>query len=183
GPIEDLAEVARARNILLIEDCAQAHGALYKGRPVGSFGAFGTWSFYPTKNLGGIGDGGALTTCDGKLAESAKTMRNYGQTVRGHHPKCGLNSRLDEIQAAALLARLPYLSSWTDRRRAIAKRYHAEIHNPQVRLLARPVEAERHVYHLFVITSLQRAELKEHLRSQGVESLIHYQVPAHFQSP
>ena len=182
GPIEELLSLARDRDVYLIEDCAQAHGALYKRHPVGSFGAFGTWSFYPTKNLGAIGDAGALTTPDGKLAECATTIRNYGQTSRGYHPRQGLNSRLDEIQAAALIARLPYLSTWTNRRRAIANKYHTEIRHPHVRLLAKPLEAERHVYHLFVITSPHRAALKDHLKSQGVESLIHYPIPAHFQN-
>jgi dTDP-4-amino-4,6-dideoxygalactose transaminase len=183
GPIDQLLSLARERDICLIEDCAQAHGALYSGQPVGSFGAFGAWSFYPTKNLGAIGDAGALTTCNDKLAESASIARNYGQTRRGYHPSRGVNSRLDEIQAAVLLARLPYLSRWTDRRRAIATRYHAEIRHPDVRLLARPVATERHVYHLFVIASPHRAALKHHLKSQGVESLIHYPVPAHLQNP
>jgi dTDP-4-amino-4,6-dideoxygalactose transaminase len=183
GPIEQLLSLVRDSDICLIEDCAQAHRALYKGRPVGSFGTFAAWSFYPTKNLGAIGDAGALTTSEEKLAESATIMRNYGQSSRGHHSKRGLNSRLDEIQAAALLARLPYLGTWTDRRRSIANRYHAEIRHPHVRLLAKPVEAEQHVYHLFVITSRYRAALKDHLKSQGVESLIHYPTPAHFQNP
>ena len=183
GPIEEILCLARDRDICLIEDCAQAHGAFYKRQPVGSFGAIGAWSFYPTKNLGAIGDAGALTTSDEKLAQSATIARNYGQTNRGHHPRRGLNSRLDEIQAAALLSRLPYLSSWTDRRRAIANRYHAEICHPHVRLLAKPIEAERHVYHLFVITSPHRAALKHHLKFKGVESLIHYPVPAHLQNP
>ena len=183
GPIEQLLSLIRDRDICLIEDCAQAHGALYRRQPVGSFGVFGAWSFYPTKNLGAIGDAGALTTSDGKLAETATITRNYGQINRGHHPRHGLNSRLDEIQAAALLARLPYLSSWTDRRRSIANRYHAEIRHPHVRLLAKPAEVERHVYHLFVINSPHRAALMDHLKSQGVESLIHYPVPAHCQDP
>jgi dTDP-4-amino-4,6-dideoxygalactose transaminase len=182
GPIEQLLNLARERNICLIEDCAQAHGALHNGQPVGSFGAFGAWSFYPTKNLGAIGDAGALTTSNGKLANSAALARNYGQTHRGHHPTRGVNSRLDEIQAAVLLTRLPYLSRWTDRRRANASRYHNEIRHPHVRLLAKPVQDERHVYHLFVITSPHRAALKDHLKSEGIESLIHYPLPAHFQS-
>ena len=183
GPIEDLLAITKDRAIHVIEDCAQAHSVLYKGHPVGSFGRVGAWSFYPTKNLGAIGDAGAVTTSSAELAAKARALRNYGQTVRGHHPIRGMNSRLDDVQAAVLFVRLQYLARWTKRRQAIAKQYRERIHHPQVRLLPAPVEAERHVYHLFVITCPQRSALQDHLKSQGVESSIHYPVPAHKQEP
>ena len=183
GPIDELSVLAQDRNIHLVEDCAQAHHARYKGRAIGSFGRFSAWSFYPTKNLGAIGDAGALVTSDEQIAVKAKALRHYGQTMRGNHPVLGMNSRLDEVQAAALLVRLPYLSRWTERRRAIAKRYRQEICHPEVELLVTPTDAERHVYHLFVIVCPRRAALQEYLMSQGIESIVHYRVPAHFQDP
>ena len=179
GPINAMLELAKDHEIHLIEDCAQAHGSRYKGQPVGSFGSFGAWSFYPTKNLGAIGDAGAVTTSSAELAGKARALRHYGQTEPHHHQLLGMNSRLDELQAAILRVRLQHLTGWTKRRREIAKMYHAGIHNPQVRLLPPPAEVERHVYHLFVITCQQRDALQSHLKAQGVESLIHYPFPVH----
>jgi dTDP-4-amino-4,6-dideoxygalactose transaminase len=183
GPIEELLDLAREREIHLIEDCAQAHSGFYKGLQVGSFGTFGAWSFYPTKNLGAIGDAGALTTSHEELASRARALRHYGQTLRAHHPEPGLNSRLDEIQAAALLARLPYLSVWTERRRAIARQYQDGICHPQIRFLTKSNQMDEHVYHLFVIRCLHRNALQSYLRSNGIESLVHYPIPAHQQQP
>ena len=181
GPIEAILALAKDHEVHLIEDCAQAHGARYKGQPVGSFGSFGAWSFYPTKNLGAVGDAGAVATSSAELAGKARALRHYGQTEPHRHQLLGMNSRLDELQAAILRVRLPNLECWTLRRREIAKMYHTGIHNPQVRLLPAPAEAERHVYHLFVITCQQRDALQAHLKAQGVESLIHYPIPVHKQ--
>jgi dTDP-4-amino-4,6-dideoxygalactose transaminase len=183
GPVDELATLGREFGLHLIEDCAQAHGAKLHGRSAGSFGALAAWSFYPTKNLGAIGDAGALTTGDAELAERARVLRNYGQTVRYHHSVLGMNSRLDEAQAAILRVRLGYLSCWIDARRAIARRYYERIRNPHVRVLPLPVDTERHAHHLFVVTTSQRDALQAFLKGVGVESLIHYPVPIHAQSP
>ena len=178
-----LTALCSSHGLALLEDCAQAHGAQYQGRPVGSIGAFGAWSFYPTKNLGAIGDAGAITSNDPDLIAAARQLRNYGQSDRYHHERAGLNSRLDELQAAILLQRMPYLQSWTERRRTIAKRYWAEINNPQLEALAQPLDPLSHVHHLFVLRALenQRETVQEHLAAAGVKTLIHYPVLSHKQ--
>ena len=183
GPVEELLRLTSPRGIHLVEDCAQAHGAMSHGRSAGSFGALGAWSFYPTKNLGALGDGGALSTRSAELADKVVSLRNYGQTVRYHHPHVGMNSRLDEIQAAILRERLPYLDGWTLRRREIAVLYAREIRHPAVQLLPLPAEPERHVHHLCVVTCKQRESLQQHLKDGGVDSLIHYPIPIHHQEP
>jgi len=183
GPLGELQVITNNSGIHMIEDCAQAHGARYKGQVAGSFGTFGAWSFYPTKNLGAIGDSGALTTSRSELAEQASALRNYGQTESHYHQRLGMNSRLDELQAAILRVRLNYLNNWTTRRREIANMYRERIKHPQVRLLPGADQAERHVYHLFVITCPRRDALQAHLRTQGIESLVHYPIPAHKQEP
>jgi dTDP-4-amino-4,6-dideoxygalactose transaminase len=182
GPIDSLLEICASHNLKLIEDCAQAHGAKLRGRAAGSFGAFAAWSFYPTKNLGAVGDAGALTTNDVTLAERASQLRNYGQTVRYYHPHLGLNSRLDELHAAILRVRLAYLSQWTQRRRAIAGHYSRTIREGMVRLLPLPNDPENHVHHLFVLLTDERDRLQEHLQRSGVDCLIHYPIPIHLQT-
>lgn len=167
--------------IALLEDCAQSHLASWNGAVAGSFGRYGAYSFYPTKNLGALGDGGALVCTDAGLAQRATVLRNYGQSVRYHHPELGLNSRLDELQAALLLVRLEWLEGFTERRRQVAEAYHAGIRNPVVRCMAAPAQAQSHVYHLFVVLCEQRDQLARHLREFGVETLVHYPVPVHFQ--
>ena len=179
--LSGLATLCSSHGLYLVEDCAQAHGALYKGKPVGSIGAFGAWSFYPTKNLGAIGDAGALTSNDQELINATRQLRNYGESSRFHHERAGLNSRLDELQAAILLQRLIYLQSWTDRRRAIANRYWAEINNPHINALAQPSDPLEHVHHLFVLRSDRRDKLRNHLDQKGIQTLIHYPVPCHQQ--
>jgi dTDP-4-amino-4,6-dideoxygalactose transaminase len=169
--------------IELIEDCAQAHLARWDGRTAGSLGAAGAYSFYPTKNLGAIGDGGALVTNSDTLARRVARLRNYGQSERYVHPELGMNSRLDELQAALLGERLRWLDGFTERRRAIARRYDAGIRNPRVRLLAPPQQPEAHVHHLYVLLCEDRAALANHLEGRGVQTLIHYPVPAHHQQP
>jgi dTDP-4-amino-4,6-dideoxygalactose transaminase len=167
----------------LVEDCAQAHLAVSGGLRAGAAGSIGAFSFYPTKNLGAIGDGGALTTSSEGIAAKARQLRNYGQSVRYHHPELGMNSRLDEIQAAMLSVRLNLLQEFTDRKRTIARAYRKGISNPGIRLLAPPAHDSSHVYHLFVITCDDRDRLAEHLRGRGVETLIHYPIPVHLQPP
>ena len=179
--LTDLQEICTRRGLLLLEDCAQAHGAHHAGRPVGSIGTFGAWSFYPTKNLGAIGDAGALTSSDPDFLAKAKELRNYGQSDRYHHDLAGLNSRLDELQAALLLQRLPHLQAWTERRRSIAQRYWHEISHPDLELLAPPSDPSSHVHHLFVLRTARREALQRHLEERGIKSLIHYPVPCHRQ--
>lgn len=183
GAVDELSRVAEEFGLHLIEDCAQAHGAKLHGRSAGSFGTFAAWSFYPTKNLGTVGDAGALTTNDAELAERARVLRNYGQTLRYHHSVLGMNSRLDEAQASILRVRLAYLGSWIEARRRIARRYSEGIRNPHIRVLPLPVDVERHAHHLFVVTTPQRDALQSFLKELGVESLLHYPVPMHSQIP
>ena len=172
-----LHRIAAQRSLALIEDCCQAHLATAEGRPVGTIGVAGAFSFYPTKNLGALGDGGAVVTNDAALAARIKRLRNGGQSDRYHHEEAGVNSRLDEIQAAILRARLPRLGAWTGRRRGLAARYRRLLTNtPGV-----DVPAERdpgHVYHLFVVrVEGARERLQTSLASGGIETLIHYPVP------
>ncbi|MGE3956827.1 MAG: DegT/DnrJ/EryC1/StrS family aminotransferase [Vicinamibacterales bacterium] len=171
-----LAAIASRHGLALVEDACQAHLATTDGRPVGTVGVAGAFSFYPTKNLGALGDGGAVVTNDPSLAERVKRLRNGGQTDRYHHLEAGINSRLDEMQAAILRARLPRLREWTDRRRGLAAAYRAGLTGTGgVRVPA--AFDEGHVYHLFVVRTQARAALQAHLASAGVETLVHYPVP------
>ncbi|MCB9496552.1 MAG: DegT/DnrJ/EryC1/StrS family aminotransferase [Fibrobacteria bacterium] len=183
GPVEALSELCRSRGIHLVEDCAQAHGAEASGRPCGTWGSFAGWSFYPTKNLGCLGDGGALSTESEEIDARARVLRNYGQSIRYHHPEVGLNSRLDELQAAILRERLKRLDAWTARRRQVARAYADGIRHPSVRVLPLPSDPRRHVHHLFVVTTPVRDALQGHLKERGVESLFHYPIPVHRQDP
>ena len=162
----------------LLEDCAHAHGAVWNGRHAGVFGQWGAFSFYPTKNLGAKGDAGALVTNSEEIASRVRRLRNYGGTNRYEHPEVGLNSRLDEMQAAILLARLNWLERFNARRQEIARRYLAGIKNPGVAL---PVQSASHVYHLFVVRCPDRDRLAKFLNENGVETLIHYPIAAHHQ--
>ncbi|MBW4521206.1 MAG: DegT/DnrJ/EryC1/StrS family aminotransferase [Scytolyngbya sp. HA4215-MV1] len=167
----------------LLEDCAQAHLARWQGKTAGSLGTWGAYSFYPTKNLGAIGDGGAIVTQNAAIDQQARILRNYGQSQRYHHPQAGLNSRLDELQAALLSTRLAWLEAFTQRRQTIAQAYFAHIHNPQIRLLAEPLALENHVYHLFVLQCTERDRLSAYLTEQGIANLAHYPVPIHQHPP
>ena len=170
-----LEQVARRHSLAIVEDACQAHLATSDGRPVGTIGIAGALSFYPTKNLGALGDGGAVITNDGVLAARIKRLRNGGQTSRYHHQEAGANSRLDEIQAAVLRARLPHLRAWTERRREIGRRYREGLTTAGV---AVPPECDAgHVYHLFPVLSPNRTALQAHLAAGGIETLIHYPVP------
>jgi dTDP-4-amino-4,6-dideoxygalactose transaminase len=170
-----IARVAARHNLAIVEDCCQAHLATSGGRAVGTIGAAGAFSFYPTKNLGALGDGGAVVTNDGALADRVARLRNGGQTDRYHHQEPGINSRLDEMQAAILRARLPRVRGWTERRRALAARYRSRLAGSPVELLAE--RDHGHVYHLFVVTTDEREALQAHLAARGIETLIHYPVP------
>jgi dTDP-3-amino-3,4,6-trideoxy-alpha-D-glucose transaminase len=169
-----LAALASARGLALVEDCCQAHLATCAGQPVGTFGAVGAFSFYPTKNLGALGDGGAIITRDASLAERMKRLRNGGQTDRYHHQEIGVNSRLDELQAAILRVRLPLLRVRTEQRRAMAADYRRRLAGASVVV---PMEKDSgHVYHLFPVRTTRRSALQAHLRSSGIETLVHYPV-------
>lgn len=181
--MERWTALCEKHGIALLEDCAQSHLARWNGKVAGSFGRFGAYSFYPTKNLGALGDAGALISDDTELAQRAAVLRNYGQSVRYQHIELGLNSRLDELQAALLRVRLERLDEFTGRRRHIANAYRGEIANPQIRLLAGPIQAGSHVYHLFVVICEERDRLAQHLKAGGVETYVHYPVPVHSQLP
>jgi len=170
-----LERVASRHGLALVEDACQAHLATAAGRPVGTIGIAGAFSFYPTKNLGALGDGGAVVTGDPTLADRIKRLRNGGQTSRYHHLEAGANSRLDELQAAILRARLPFLRGWTERRREIARRYR-DVLGGAAFAVPREFDAG-HVYHLFPVLTSDRAALQAHLAAAGVETLIHYPVP------
>ncbi|MFC4527468.1 DegT/DnrJ/EryC1/StrS family aminotransferase [Dyella halodurans] len=175
-----LAAVAKQHGLLLIEDAAQAHGAIREGRRAGSFGDAAGFSFFPTKNLGALGDGGAVVTDDAALAARVAALRNYGSDVKYHHPFRGVNSRLDEMQAAMLRVKLKYLDEDIQRRRLVARRYREAIRQPDI-LLPEVVQEEQHVWHLFVVRSSQRDALQRHLRARGIQSQVHYPVPPHLQ--
>jgi len=167
--------IASRHQLAVVEDCCQAHLATCDGQPVGSFGVAAAYSFYPTKNLGALGDGGAITTSDAALAAKVKRLRNGGQADRYHHAEMGVNSRLDEIQAAILSARLPYLARWTNARREVAGQYRRLLAGAPVDV---PPECDSgHVYHLLPILSPSRDRLQAWLRDLGIETLIHYPVP------
>jgi dTDP-3-amino-3,4,6-trideoxy-alpha-D-glucose transaminase len=176
GQAADMAElmpVATRHNLAVVEDCCQAHLATCAGLPVGSFGACGAFSFYPTKNLGALGDGGAIVTDDPALAARAARLRNGGQSEKYRHAEFGVNSRLDEMQAAVLRARLPYLPAWTTARRTFAGAYRDALRD--IHTIAVPAERDAgHVYHLFPIRSRARDGMQTHLRATGIETLIHY---------
>jgi len=171
-----IAAVAARHNVAIVEDCCQAHCATCDGRPVGSFGAAAAYSFYPTKNLGALGDGGAVTTNDQGLAARIRRIRNGGQTDRYHHGEFGGNSRLDEIQAAVLRARLEFLPRWTSRRRELARMYRQRLHGVPRISVPRELDAG-HVYHLFPVLSREREAVRSALTAAGIETLIHYPVP------
>jgi dTDP-4-amino-4,6-dideoxygalactose transaminase len=178
-----IERVAARHHLAIVEDCCQAHLGTAAGRPVGTMGAAGAFSFYPTKNLGALGDGGAVVTNDASLAARIRRLRNGGQIDRYHHQEAGVNSRLDELQAAILRARLPHLAGWTARRRQLAARYRQALAG--VRGVELPPEGDPgHVYHLFVVRVRDqhrrgdaRTALQASLASHGIETLIHYPVP------
>jgi len=174
--LEGLARVASRHNLPIVEDACQAHLATAAGQPVGSVGLASAFSFYPTKNLPAVGDGGAVATNDPAIADKVRRLRNGGQSSRYRHELAGVNSRLDELQAAVLRARLPYLQSWTAKRREIARTYKDAIsHSAAAPLVERD---PGHVYHLFVVRTAegQRDALASHLASRGIETLVHYPV-------
>jgi dTDP-4-amino-4,6-dideoxygalactose transaminase len=179
--MEALGEVARRHSLVVVEDAAQAHGARWRGRPAGSLAAAAAFSFYPTKNLGALGDGGAVTTDDPAVAERLRRLRNHGQSSRYRHEEHSVNSRLDELQAALLGAKLPHLDHWNDERRARVSRYLDLLAESRLRL---PVADDRDYescWHLFVVESDERDVLRERLKAAGIGSDVHYPTPVHLQ--
>jgi dTDP-4-amino-4,6-dideoxygalactose transaminase len=178
--LDSILSIARKHGLRVIEDAAQAHGALYKGRRIGSHGDVVCWSFYPGKNLGAFGDAGAVTTNDSILASRIRCLGNYGSTQKYVNIDKGMNSRLDAIQAAILRVKLRHLDRWTERRRDIANLYGAALKNLELQLPWVPSWATP-VWHLFVIKSKKRNQLREELARSGIQTLIHYPIPPHLQ--
>ncbi len=178
--LQAIQEIANRRGLYLVEDCAQAHGARYQGRPVGSHGHLGCFSFYPTKNLGCFGDGGMVITDDETLAERVRRLRTYGWS-RKYYSEIpgGVNSRLDELQAAILRAKLPHLEGWNMARQERARWYDAALAGAPVLLPEAVAPGQEHVYHLYVVRSPLRDALQDYLRRQGIGSDVHYPLPSH----
>ncbi|BCM76344.1 aminotransferase [Aeromonas caviae] len=180
SPMPDLLAIAREHNLLVLEDCAQAHGAEIQGKRAGNWGDAAGFSFYPGKNLGALGDGGAITTNHDELAQTIKALRNYGSHKKYENLYQGVNSRLDEIQAAMLRVKLPYLEAETIRRQQIAQGYRSGITNPLVNL-PNAIDELAHVWHLFVVRCEKREALQAYLAEHGIQTLIHYPVAPHKQ--
>ncbi len=178
--MDPILEVARAHNIPVIEDCAQAHGAEYRGRRCGTFGLAAAFSFYPTKNLGAYGDAGAVATDDDDVAQRLRQLRNYGEDRRYYHGCQGFNSRLDEMQAAVLRVKLRHLDDWTQARRKRAQAYRERLANTPL-LLPPDAEWARQNYHLFAVRSPERDAIAAHLKRADIGVLMHYPVPIHLQ--
>jgi dTDP-4-amino-4,6-dideoxygalactose transaminase len=173
APMPQIMALARQHGLLVLEDCAQAHGASLQGRKAGSWGDAGAFSFYPGKNLGALGDGGAVVCDDAALAALVRALGNYGSQIKYQHEYAGVNSRLDEIQAAILRVKLARLDADTERRRVIAERFMAQIRNPLI-TVPQATYREGHVWHLFVVTCRDRDALKDYLAEQGIQTNVHY---------
>jgi len=178
--MDKINEIARKYNLLVVEDSAQSHGAYYKDKKSGNLGNASGFSFYPSKNLGALGDAGAITTNDEDLANVIRALRNYGSSKKYINPYKGLNSRLDELQAAILRVKLRYLDKEIENRRKIAELYLSNIKNKKITL---PFlrEPSNHVWHLFVVRAGERERLRKYLEDNGIETMIHYPIPPHKQ--
>ncbi len=180
--MDAIANLANQHGLFIVEDNAQASGALYKGRKTGSFGHVNAHSFYPTKNLGCLGDGGAITTNDDEFARQVRMLRNYGSEVKYKNELLGYNSRLDEIQAAVLSIKLPYLEQWRKEKALLAAAYFKGLQDiSPIQLPADVATDYTHSHHLFVVHVLHREGLAAYLKNQGIETLIHYPIPAYRQ--
>lgn len=178
--MDKILEIAERYELKVLEDCAQAHGAVYKGKKVGTFGIASAFSFYPGKNLGALGDGGAVTTNDEEMAQKVRALGNYGSDIKYHHIYKGCNSRLDEVQAGLLRVKLHKLDFWNQKRSEIADKYLSKINNPAVILPKRDCEGTQ-VWHLFVIRCNTRDKLEEFLNKKGIGTNKHYPIPMHLQ--
>jgi dTDP-4-amino-4,6-dideoxygalactose transaminase len=178
--MDPIGEAARRHGLWVLEDAAQAHGARYKGRHAGGLCDAAAWSFYPSKNLGAFGNGGAVTTDNDDLAERLRAWRNYGSKTKYKNEVRGFNSRLDEIQAAVLRVKLKYLDDWNERRKRIAHLYLQYLKETDLGLPFVPAWADP-VWHLFVVRNHNRESLRRHLSEMGIATLIHYPTPPHLQ--
>lgn len=178
--LDPILEIARKHNLLVLEDAAQAHGARYKGRRIGVHGDAVAWSFYPGKNLGAFGDGGAITTNDPEIADRIRVLRNYGSRIKYENEVQGFNSRLDPIQAAILRVKLKCLDEWNARRKLIAASYISHL-PPTITLPYVPDWADP-AWHLFVVRTQKREQLQNHLTKSGVGTMVHYPIPPHLQA-
>lgn len=174
--MEKIMEIANRHKLKVVEDCAQAHGAERNGKKAGTFGDVGSFSFYPGKNLGALGDGGAAITNDENLAVRMRAYGNYGAEIKYRHDLMGVNSRLDELQAAFLDVKLKKLTEYTDFRRKVVKDYYNGINNPKITLMSYPAEEKSHVWHLVVLKCEKRDELQAYLSNKGIATLIHYPI-------
>jgi len=180
-PMDEIMQLANEKSLHVIEDNAQAQGASYKGQPTGSFGTINATSFYPSKNLGALGDAGAITTQHEELYDEARLWRNLGTTAKYRHEIPGYNARLDSLQAAFLSVKLPFLAQWNNERRRIAERYTRNLSNVSSLVLPTTHTMGEHVFHLFVIQTPERDKLQLALAQQKIQTLIHYPVPIHLQ--
>jgi dTDP-4-amino-4,6-dideoxygalactose transaminase len=183
GQMADLTpvkQICERHNLALIEDAAQAHGAEYFGQRAGSVGRVGCFSFYPTKNLGALGEGGAAITNDDAVAPRIRALRDHAQSVRYHHEELGFNYRMDGLQAAALSVKLRYLDQWNVKRRDVAMRYQNVLSSSSL-ILPLELKNRRHVWHLYVVRHPKRDRLKEALTNSGIETGLHYPIPIHLQ--
>jgi dTDP-4-amino-4,6-dideoxygalactose transaminase len=178
--LDSLIAICNKHNLYLVEDAAQAQGARYKGKTVGSFGIMACYSFYPGKNLGACGEAGGLTTNNDEIAAHLRSLRNHGSTVRYHHDEIGYNYRMGGLEGASLSIKLKYLEGWNNRRREIANRYYSEINNPKIMLQLKPDWADG-ISHLAVITTEDKDELVKYLLNNGINAAFHYPVPCHLQ--
>lgn len=178
--MDKIMEIAKKHNLIVVEDCAQAHGALYKGKRIGSFGDAAGFSFYPGKNLGALGDAGAAVTNNKEIADKVRALGNYGSDYKYHHIYQGNNSRLDEMQAAFLSAKLPILDKMNEERRRIAKMYIEGIKNPDI-ILPYVIEDAVPVWHVFAVRTERRDELAQYLADNGIGTNKHYPIPMHMQ--
>jgi dTDP-4-amino-4,6-dideoxygalactose transaminase len=179
--MDAINEIANRYNIKVIEDAAQAHNAIYNTKKVGNLGHAAAFSFYPVKNLGALGDGGAITTNDEDLARTIRMLRNYGSEVKYEHKYLGINSRLDEIQAAILRVKLKHLDDWTKARQEMANFYLKQINNNKL-VLPRNVDNYSNVWYVFPILCKDREQLQQYLEGKGISTMVHYPIPIHLQT-
>lgn len=179
--MDAINKIANKHNLYVLEDAAQAHGALYKGKKVGALSDAAGFSFYPGKNLGALGDGGSVVTNNKTIADKVRALGNYGSDYKYHHIYKGTNSRLDELQAALLRAKLPYLDRWNNERRKIAQKYFDGIKNPLIKLPMRSSADYTHIYHVFVVRCDRRDALEKYLSECGISTVKHYPIPMHLQ--
>lgn len=178
--MDDVVRICREYNLRLVEDCAQSHGAKYGGKTTGTFGDIGCFSFYPSKNLGAFGDGGAIVTDDAEIDRLIRMYRNYGSEIRYYNKVVGVNSRLDEMQAGLLRVRLRHMDDLNAEKKEISRKYLEQIHNPFIEL-PKVREGCEHIWHQFVLHCTKRDELQDYLKKRGIDTIIHYPIPPHLQ--